>query len=649
MRVIAGSTVAAIVLLGLIASGVAGHAELIASDPPDGSVLDRPPDRLELVFSEAVELDRSSFELADPSGSVVGPIDVTWAGSDHARIELHLPTLSTDTFRLTWRTVSEADLHRSAGTLVYGIGADPAQPKTPSVAALDGPATVLSWLGIAAFCGVVGGIVVWLGLLPGRRRGTMAGHETADLVRRVRSRILTVAIVAALVGAGVAVLTAVTRFGGPDASSLTALTASDATPFLTRTIAVAVLYMVVAGLLAWRRRSADSGDDQMRYRGILAALVVCLAIARSTTGHVGGSEPVTIPAIASATVHAVAAGVWIGGLAILVFAVAPVLRRGAPSAEVATWILRGFAPFAITSAVALLASGLVMAERVILTVDGLLVSDYGHLLIAKVALGVIVAGLGALNASRLHPAAGRLSILPRRGLDDRAARGPLAIGGRSPLRATLVLEASAALTVVALAAILSGTAPAVGARWLPAAAAPFTSRVGQVDDLLVSFTVRPGRPGRNFITVAVHDTRRPAPAPIGAVAVDLRQPVVVPASASPTRSLRPIGDGLYETVVDMPSGGAAWSSTVAVERTGLPTARFQTTWPPLRAAPTWVTQPTIVSSDPIAPTIDAILGVLVAAIVGTSMLFVATRRVAPHPGPMGATSVEAVGGSGGPS
>ena len=41
---------------------------------------------------------------------------------------------------------------------------------------------------------------------------------------------------------------------------------------------------------------------------------------------------------------------------------------------------------------------------------------------------------------------------------------------------------------------------------------------------MVTLALKPNRPGQNFVTLGVFDTRRPAPAPIDEVAVQLQGP-----------------------------------------------------------------------------------------------------------------------------
>ncbi len=60
-----------IALLGPAAAPVLGHALLLGADPADGSVLTQAPERIRLVFTQAVAADLSTVELVASSGQPI--------------------------------------------------------------------------------------------------------------------------------------------------------------------------------------------------------------------------------------------------------------------------------------------------------------------------------------------------------------------------------------------------------------------------------------------------------------------------------------------------------------------------------------------------------------------------------------------------
>ena len=69
-----------------------------------------------------------------------------------------------------------------------------------------------------------------------------------------------------------------------------------------------------------------------------------------------------------------------------------------------------------------------------------------------------------------------------------------------------------ALALLLLAATLGAIQPARGFEFDPPAATAVPTMTTNADDLIVTFALKPNQPGRNFVSLGVFDTRRPAPA-----------------------------------------------------------------------------------------------------------------------------------------
>jgi copper transport protein len=185
-------------------------------------------------------------------------------------------------------------------------------------------------------------------------------------------------------------------------------------------------------------------------------------------------------------------------------------------------------------------TGLLMTSGQVSTVDALLTTPYGLILVAKVAAAAVAALLGLRTFRRLR----RPVPVPRRGLLSEAA--------------VLVLAA-------ALAGALAAAGPANGPRFpvgTTVTAEPEVS--GQAADLIDTVQVRPNQPGRNVVSIVLADTRRPAPAPVSGVSVQLTGP-------DGTRRVHPVvrtADGWRVSVDDIRTTGQ-WQIAVTVMRPGL--------------------------------------------------------------------------------
>ena len=109
-------------------------------------------------------------------------------------------------------------------------------------------------------------------------------------------------------------------------------------------------------------------------------------------------------------VHRIVAGLWIGTLFVLVVAGLVPLLRDAPWRErrgiIASDMVNGFSPLALTCGGFVVLSGLITAYRHLNPLASLFTTPYGWALLVKLALVAIVFGLGAWNWRRQRPALG---------------------------------------------------------------------------------------------------------------------------------------------------------------------------------------------------------------------------------------------------
>ncbi len=82
------------------------HAVLVRSIPPARAVLSRPPDRVELWFSERVEPAFTTASVWSASGAQVDRQDVRFGPQDPKRLSLALPALEPGTYTVRFRVLS---------------------------------------------------------------------------------------------------------------------------------------------------------------------------------------------------------------------------------------------------------------------------------------------------------------------------------------------------------------------------------------------------------------------------------------------------------------------------------------------------------------------------------------------------------------
>jgi len=432
---------------------------LVASSPGAGASVEAAPDELRLVFSEPLEAQVTSIDLADESGTLLldragrvdpdDPFSLVVDGAD-------LPALADGVYTVTWRTLSAADGHTAEGVFSFGVGTAASSTPTPAGAMthteasrLDVIGRWLTYLGLLLAFGVSVTHRVVIGDQPMRRA----------LVRLLGAGLLVSGVATLVVGVGNAV-----EAGGEVVEVLTG-SRTGALQLARGAVALAGAAILIAGPgFVPRAVAATTG---------LAGIILLVA-----SGHAAALPgPV---AMLSQVVHVAGAAVWVGGLAILLLALArPVLmfETGAPPP------MRSLVPR--FSALALVAIGLVGLTGIhsAWSQTGVLVdpgTEYGRRLILKSVVAVAAIGLGGLNF-----------------LDGGRMRRWLA-----GMRTRLTVEAGLAAVVLLFTASLATTPPVdeVGG----VAIAPVADAFGATTPGM-TLTLSPGRPGVNRVVVTTTD------------------------------------------------------------------------------------------------------------------------------------------------
>jgi copper transport protein len=325
-------------------------------------------------------------------------------------------------------------------------------------------------------------------------------------------------------------------------------------------------------------------------------------------------------------------------------AIVPLLGAAAEPQALAWALLRRFGALAAGSLAALLVSGLFMSGQQVASIDAALTTLYGRALLLKLGLVGVVALIGLCNAATLHP---RVAAALRRPF-ARYRAAPAACMAEAPsiqgrLARWVRLETIGAAAVLLLAALLTAAQPARGPAFDPPAPETPGVALTQADDLVMTLALKPNRPGQNFVSLNVIDTRRPAPAPIAEVAVQFQSPGAQEISRLVAR---PIGTGRYEVTDDSIVGSGDMPIHVTVRRAGLPDVNATLPWTVLPAGDR--PRPVLVSNQPLAPALSLaalLIGLLVIAALAATRLrgsivgsaralageFAPARRSAPPP------------------
>lgn len=431
-RLIAAVAVAMVCALAAAAPASA-HASLATSNPAAGAVLVVAPERVELTFTEGVDVVPNSIRVVAADGTEIAVGEAGQALGDES-LAAELPDLADGTYVVAWKAVS-ADSHPVNGAFTFSIGTE--TETTPGLvegivddqSAGTAPQLWLGlgrWVSFAGFAVLIGGLVTLLACVP-------------ELLPGVRARNVLIAAAAGGVGGTLIMIgaqAALTAGGAWSASAWRTVFDSVAGRWW-----FARLPALIAGLalVGWRRHSASVWWRAVVVIGAVGTFAITAAGGHSASGRA------RVAGFAASLGHLGAMSVWIGGLVVMAVAVRGRLLRAAAR----------FSTLALASVVVLAATGAVNAWRQLGSLAGFTDSTYGGWLLVKLAVVVVVISMAAVNRWLVR------SADPDTGTGDpgTAASGDGARRADSALRRIVVVEAMSLAVVLATTAGLVNATP----------------------------------------------------------------------------------------------------------------------------------------------------------------------------------------------
>lgn len=507
----------------VFAGPAAAHANLASSDPAADALLDQAPAEVTMSFTEPPDPKLSLVHVLDVNGASVEAGSVREVPGHDDQLRVPLPAdLADGVYTVSWRVVSEADGHATAGAFSFGINVAPGTvvspsipvPTTPSPSVASVASKVGLYLGLAMlFAASIVGILAFGGTVPARRPVLLFGAAAAAL------------------GAGGMLLSERATLGVSMGDLLSSSTGVD---FLW--LLGVVGFTTIAAVDAARRSDRNS----LVVVGVAAAAAM---LVRARGGHAAAAAATPALQIGLQWFHFMAASVWIGGLALAFLSL-----RGRREADVDPPFvaIRRYSSLAGYALVVILVTGLLRATHEVGGVSKLLDlfrGSYDTTLDIKIAVVLALIGLGAFNRYRSIP---RMRT------------------GVGLLRRVMAIELVGALGVFGLTGTLTGLAPRPPAP-PPIAPPPSVTLAGNdfATTMKVELVVSPGTAGPNEFDVDVTDFDTGTP--LDATGVSLRfEPVGRAGVGASTLELMHHGDHWMANGSQVSIAGV-WTITVVVQ------------------------------------------------------------------------------------
>ena len=399
----------------VVPAAASGHAALVSTSPAIGTIVEQTPTSVALTFNEGINGVGARVKVIGSDGKRYEDGDATATG--RVLTQALKPDLPEGTSTVAWSVISD-DGHRIASSFTFSVGKESTGTAAADAAAIvtetdERPANAttltavdraLRFAGIILLLGLLGIVaLVWNPTLRRGRDEDPATATAADAAFRPVALWLARLVPPAL---AVAALAAIPLEGWVNDVDLRSV-------FELRQGQVAVAQVMLA-LIAWPLAVRAVRSGAPRLLAIAAIPAVVLAITPGLSGHAGAQSNALVAVLVD-WVHVLAAGAWGGGLLVLAAAAPAVFR--ATTAETRGPLLRGitrrFTRIALTALVALVATGVVATLMLTNSLNDVIDTTWGRILLAKIAVviaAVLAAGL-ARRASKSFSTAVQIEAL----------------------------------------------------------------------------------------------------------------------------------------------------------------------------------------------------------------------------------------------
>jgi len=361
----------------------AAHAELTGTTPANEATIDEHPSEVTLDFSENVTTAFGAIKAYGPDGSRVNDGEAT---ADGDVVTVPIDSEQAGSYAVSWR-VTSADGHPISGAFVFHVerkSADQVSRDQALAASEDSRGMDIAF-------GVARGLIL-LGVLVAVGGVLFAALAAGSWQPRWLRWSLLLAI-ASMAAAYVLDASITAGLSIADALDPEVLREQASTIYGSATV-VRLVVALVCLVTTWVVASPRWQRPVVRW--IVLVPFVVLAATLSLSGHAVGDD-VTVLRLPLDMLHSIAAAAWIGGLVQL----APWSR----ATPIDPRVVERYSRLALASVLVLVLTGSWAAyEEIGLSLEALLETTYGRLVLVKAGLLVAALPLANLNRTRTVPA-----------------------------------------------------------------------------------------------------------------------------------------------------------------------------------------------------------------------------------------------------
>ncbi|MHB8546905.1 MAG: copper resistance CopC/CopD family protein [Nitrosotalea sp.] len=378
------------------------HAFVEKSDPAASQSLSAPPSKVDVYFSDPIDIKYSEIKVLDSNGKQIQENDQHYITDDQKALSVSLPSnLKNGIYTISTKVLDQTDGHVTEDAFAFGIGQDVPKSIASNLTSSNYQEVSIPDA-VARFPSLVGQIIVagiaastlWLWSPISRI------PRLSDSVSQIRAKIDNSMTKMAVIGS-IIILTSgfamiIVQAYSINAGILDAISTKFGNMWVLRMITSSAL--LALSLTMYQKTKKTPTIIPMAYTVSLLGLSFTALLTTSLISH-GAATGQIIPLLLD-FFHNVFASLWIGGIIYLAFVVMPQIKQITDSnlsLSVISLIIPRFSTLVITVLGAVVITGpfllYVLENNLALT----LASFYGKVLIVKLSLAAAMIVLGAYD------------------------------------------------------------------------------------------------------------------------------------------------------------------------------------------------------------------------------------------------------------
>lgn len=479
-----------VILISLSVTQVAyAHPLLVDSNPAQSSNVPTGTSKVIIYFSESVELDYSYIKIFDNNGNQIDNKDTSYF-KDETALMITTPPLQSGVYTVSTQVLSKVDGHLVPYSFVFGVGDVnlPTQEKPPITESIYFPEAGARFPGLVGQVIVLGSaissVIIWKSIQ--RKKIITEDPSLQKLYHEKLSSITGIALFAIFASNIMMLIVQTVRLGVPAAN---VIQTSFGSVWLVR---MGLTIVLLGVWFLFESKSRFSYKKQI----LLAALSLVLIGTTSLIGHGAATEQTL--AIAIDYAHNLLASVWIGSVIFFAFVLIPIFSKldGDNREMMTLLIIPKFSAMILLALGILVVTGPTLLWFIEDDVVALSQSPYGFFIIAKIATGAAMIGLGGYNQFRIQKVAEK-------------NLGNKNIAVHRKLRRSLRIEAILGIILLGSVALLANTSLPAGQAQQTTVQQDYVFRTTEfAEEVMFEVSIDPLTSGSNVINVSALDIER---------------------------------------------------------------------------------------------------------------------------------------------